>query len=92
MFKSITSVEVISKKGCHICEETIRTLDSLKALHKFELEVLDVDDDQVLFERYWIRVPVIRIEGKDIFEAKDLALGAEGRKRIEGLFKKDDLV
>ena len=78
-------IVVISKVGCHICDEAIRTLESLKKDHDFELNILSIDDDADLFEKYWIKVPVIRLDGKDIFEAEDIALPIDRSRRLKGL-------
>jgi len=34
------------------------------------LKVVNIDEDSTLHDTYWFRVPVVRIQGKDVFEAK----------------------
>ncbi|MHB1907846.1 MAG: glutaredoxin family protein [Nitrososphaerales archaeon] len=78
-------ITVISKKGCHICEVAISTLESLRKERPFELEVLDIEDDSVLFERYWIKVPVVKLDEKDVYEAEDIALPLDCKAKLANL-------
>lgn len=70
--KQNRSITVISKEGCHICERAIRILESLKADYDFDLTIKNIEGNPLLFEKYWIKVPVIRVEGKDMLEAEDI--------------------
>jgi glutaredoxin len=53
-------VELITRKGCHLCDEALELLRSLGV----EAELRDVDSDPGLFAEYDFRVPVIRVAGR----------------------------
>jgi len=79
-------VTVVSKEGCHLCETVISGLRSLSSRYRFEVEVVDISEDRELHDAYHLRVPVVKVEGKEIFEANDidnlLDCGAELERRL----------
>jgi hypothetical protein len=36
---------------------------------RFALEVVDIESDAGLFDRYWDRVPVVAVDGREVAEA-----------------------
>ena len=81
------TVTVLSKEGCHLCDEVIEALGSLSSLHDFEVKVLDIQEDTKLHDEYCHRIPVVRINGKDIFDARDMARTAGYMQSLERLVK-----
>jgi glutaredoxin len=59
-------VQFYTKAGCPLCEDAEELLDALDA----DYEKIDIYRDDVLFERYRYRVPVIRIGNTDVLELK----------------------
>jgi len=57
------SVTLITRDGCHLCEDAERELAALSKELGFELIVLDVDADRARANEYSERVPVILIDG-----------------------------
>lgn len=57
-------VTVYSRHGCHLCEEAIETLESLKRELKFEIEIKFIDGLTELEKLYGEQVPVIHINGE----------------------------
>jgi glutaredoxin len=83
--KTNLSITVISKTGCHLCDHTIKILEMLKGKYEFELSILDIESDSALFDKYWVKVPVIRANDVDVYEAEDLARLNEWRTKLEML-------
>jgi len=54
---------------------------------KSGLKVVNIDEDSVLYDKYWLRVPVVRIEGKDVFEAKMIDFKGEWKKKLSRLLE-----
>ena len=79
------SITVISKRGCHLCEQAIGILQSFRSEHSFDFSILFIEDDSSLFDRYWIKVPVVRLNGTDVYEAEDLAQPVECKAKLEKL-------
>jgi predicted thioredoxin/glutaredoxin len=68
------AVELVTRKGCHLCEE----VEELLRRSGVEVTLRDVDADPVLFRLYDFRVPVILRDGKVVAEGRiDPALIAE---------------
>lgn len=59
-------VTVYTRVGCKLCEQAER----LVAAHAGDapVEVVDVDTDRELQDRYGVRVPVVAIDGVERFE------------------------
>ena len=51
---------------CHLCDDMIAALAVVQAGNPFTLEVIDVDADPVLEERYDERVPVLTCNGAEV--------------------------
>ena len=55
---------VYSRSGCHLCDEMIAALREACAGHPFD--VVDIDGDPTLVERYGTSVPVLVADGREI--------------------------
>lgn len=58
-------VTLITRRGCHLCEEAEAALRRLSVELRFPLELVDVDADRALANEYSDRVPVILIDGAE---------------------------
>ncbi|MBL4821694.1 MAG: glutaredoxin family protein [Gammaproteobacteria bacterium] len=47
-------------QGCHLCEEAEELLRQLSVEHSLQWQSVDISTDPELFERYGIRIPVLR--------------------------------
>ncbi|MBD3619132.1 MAG: glutaredoxin family protein [Chromatiales bacterium] len=56
---------VYSRIGCHLCEDMQAQLMRLQSQWNFEFEVIDIDEDAALRERFNVKVPVLAL-GDDI--------------------------
>jgi glutaredoxin len=63
---------VVSKRGCHLCEKVAKTLTELAPRFNLEVRVVNIDDDPKLHDQYWLTIPVVQIDGKDIFDVRHL--------------------
>lgn len=57
-------VTVYTRKGCHLCDVAVETLESLQPELHFDIEKRFIDGDPVLEEKYGERIPVILIDGE----------------------------
>jgi len=87
MIVNLNKVTIISKKGCHICENVIEDFHELSSKYLFDLEVLDILDDQSLFDKYLLKIPVVRLNGEDIFEVEEIAIPKERKKKLESMLQ-----
>jgi predicted thioredoxin/glutaredoxin len=59
-------VELITRRGCHLCDEALRMLRE----RGVEPEQRDVDADPELFTLYDFRVPVVLVDGQIVGEGQ----------------------
>jgi glutaredoxin len=64
----MTTLTLYTRVGCHLCEEAERVLRAEQATAGFGLELVDIDRDPELRRRYGVRVPVVALDGEDLFE------------------------
>ena len=62
------TVTLYTRTGCHLCEEAERVLRAEQAATPFRLELVDIDHDPELVRRYGVRVPVVAVDGEELFE------------------------
>ena len=56
------------RPGCHLCDEARTVLLRVRDRVAFELEEVDIESDEDLFKRYLERIPVVAVEGVELFE------------------------
>jgi glutaredoxin len=59
------SVTLVTRSGCHLCQEAEQTLRQLAAELGFDYAEVDVDADPHRRDTYSDRVPVVLIDGKE---------------------------
>jgi glutaredoxin len=64
----MNTVTLYTRVGCHLCEEAERVLEGERAATPFRLELVDIDRDPELVRRYGVRVPVVAVDGVELFE------------------------
>ncbi len=62
------TITLYGKPGCHLCETARSVVERVRAEHPFELEEVDVSVDPVLHARYGERIPVLELNGEELFE------------------------
>ncbi len=62
---STTTVTVYTRAGCHLCDEAIAVVREV-ATGRARIELVDIDADPLLFERYTVRVPVVAVDGVEV--------------------------
>ena len=55
---------LLSRPGCHLCDEMRREVDALLADRPHEWNVVDVDSDPDLAARYGDSIPVLFVNGR----------------------------
>lgn len=60
-------VTVYSREGCHLCAEAIAQLEGMRR-EGLVIEVVDIDEDDALLRRYLERIPVVALDGAELYE------------------------
>ena len=61
-------VTLYTRRGCHLCDEAKRAIDSARRQGAFDYEEFDIDSDPELRKLYNEEVPVIAIDGTKAFK------------------------
>jgi glutaredoxin len=64
----LTQVILYGKPGCHLCDEARDVLRSVRLERDFDLVEVDVALDPGLNRDYGERIPVVAVDGEDLFE------------------------
>lgn len=60
----MTRLKLLSRPGCHLCEELRQRVDGMLGDRPREWEVVDVDSDPDLAAQFGETIPVLYINGK----------------------------
>ena len=64
----MTTVTLYGRPGCHLCDDARATLAPLAAELGFTLEEVDIEADDDLLRRYLERIPVVAVDGEELFD------------------------
>ena len=56
------------KPGCHLCDEARAVVERVRTEHPFELREVDVSLDPQLNREYGERIPVLALDGEELFD------------------------
>ena len=69
------------KPGCHLCDAARAVIERVRTDHPFDLREVDVTLDPELNRAYGERIPVLELDGEELFEF--FVDEAELRRRID---------
>jgi glutaredoxin len=61
-------VTLFGKAECHLCDDALELLERLRDELGFELVERDVEADDALHRAYFERIPVIALDGEELFD------------------------
>jgi glutaredoxin len=64
----VSTVTLYSRPGCHLCDDARAVLQRLRARFGFALDEVDITADDALHRRYLERIPVVSLDGEELFE------------------------
>jgi glutaredoxin len=78
-------VTLYGKPGCHLCDDARAVVERVRAEHPFELREVDVSLDPELNREYGERIPVLELDGEELFEFHvDEAVLVQRVDRVDG--------
>lgn len=57
-------VFLYTKQGCPLCEEAKNLLEELKREFEFQINEIDIYQDDALLEKYQLMIPVVEVDGE----------------------------
>lgn len=64
----MSTVTVYSRPDCHLCADAMTALRALQDELDFALHERDIDGDEALQRAYFERIPVITLDGEELFD------------------------
>lgn len=64
----MNAVTLYGRPGCHLCDEARAALERVRERVPFELIEVDITADDAVHLRYLERIPVIALDGEELFE------------------------
>jgi glutaredoxin len=64
----VPTVVLYGRPGCHLCDDAREVLQRLRAELAFVLEETDIEQDDRLHRRYLERIPVVALDGEELFD------------------------
>lgn len=58
-------LQLLGTLGCHLCDDAEQILLSSLDLNCVQVEIIDIAESDALFERFGMRIPVLRHESSD---------------------------
>jgi glutaredoxin len=65
---ALPTVTLYGRPGCHLCDDARIVLERLRATAPFALEEVDIESDDALLKRYLERIPVIALDGEELYD------------------------
>jgi glutaredoxin len=64
----VSVVTLYGRPGCHLCDDARVALERVRARHPFTLCEVDIEEDEDLLRRYLERIPVVALDGEELFD------------------------
>lgn len=61
-------VTLYGKPGCHLCDDARAIVERVRSQRPFELQEVDVTLDPTMHREYGERIPVLVLDGVELFE------------------------
>jgi glutaredoxin len=65
---AVATLTLYGRPGCHLCDDARAQLLALRAELGFDLVEHDIEADDDLHRRYLERIPVIVLDGEELFD------------------------
>ena len=64
----MSTVTLYSRPGCHLCDDARTALERVRRRQPFDLVEVDIERDDALHRAYLERIPVVAVDGEELFE------------------------
>jgi glutaredoxin len=65
---AVAEVTLYGRPGCHLCDDALAVLERVRADAPFELRTVNIEDDDALFRAYLERIPVVSVDGAEVYD------------------------
>ncbi len=65
----MATVVLYSRPGCHLCDDARAVIERVRASTPFAFDEVDIETDDALVRDYGVRIPVVSVDGEELFES-----------------------
>jgi glutaredoxin len=64
----VSTVTLYTRRGCHLCDDARAVIERVRSRTSFSLVEIDIESDDALHRAYLERIPVVELDGEELFE------------------------
>ena len=64
----MSTVTLYTRPGCHLCDDARAAIERVRERTPFSLVEIDIESDDALHRAYLERIPVVELDGEELFE------------------------
>jgi hypothetical protein len=64
----VAAITLYGRPGCHLCDDALVVLERIRADAPFDLETVNIEEDDALLRAYLERIPVIAVDGREVYD------------------------
>jgi glutaredoxin len=64
----VSTVTLYTRPGCHLCDDAREAIERVREQTPFDLLEIDIESDDALHSAYLERIPVVALDGEELFE------------------------
>jgi glutaredoxin len=64
----MSTVTLYTRPGCHLCDDARAVIERVRERAPFQLVEIDIESDDALHRAYLERIPVVELDGEELFE------------------------
>ena len=64
----MSTVTLYTRPGCHLCDDARAAIERVRERTPFRLLEIDIESDDALHRTYLERIPVVELDGEQLFE------------------------
>ncbi|WP_400162389.1 glutaredoxin family protein [Brevibacillus sp. TJ4] len=62
-------IVLYGRPNCHLCEDVELAVRTLEHVYPLSVEVVNIEQDPLLHERFMLEIPVVEIDGEVVFRS-----------------------
>ena len=80
----VSTVTLYTRPGCHLCDDARAAIERVRERASFSVVEIDIESDDALHRAYLERIPVVELDGEELFEhfVDEAVLAARVRSRM----------
>jgi glutaredoxin len=64
----VRTVTLYTRPGCHLCDDARAAIERVRERRPFSLVEVDIESEDALHRAYLERIPVVEVDGEELFE------------------------